>query len=146
MFKNFAAALVPMVVLGRGTNDGTSAENATEIELIPNKLKLFTYNQNIAGIDVFRGDLSYKTDSSDGQYSEFVEYGFCFRPSAEGSALPSSNWDCMQARTQVNMSKIATLFTVQDKRFSGTPASGSSPFVSIPDKDSKITEDASKNW
>jgi len=66
MFKNFAAALVPIVILGRGTNDGTSAENATEIELIPNKLKLFTYNQNIAGIDVFRGDLSYKTGSSDG--------------------------------------------------------------------------------
>jgi hypothetical protein len=52
----------------------------------------------------------------------------------------------MQARTQVNMTKIATLFTLQDKRFSGAPASGSSPFVSISDKDAKSTEDASKNW
>lgn len=66
MLKNFATALIPVFVLGRGNGDGTSAENATEIELIPNKLRLYTYNQNISGVDVFQGDLSYTADSSAG--------------------------------------------------------------------------------
>ena len=44
MIKTFAAALAPIVVLARGTGDGSSQENAAEIELIPGALKLYTYN------------------------------------------------------------------------------------------------------
>ena len=59
MLKSFAAAIAPVVVLGRGNNDGTSAENAFEVELIPGKLTLYTYNQDNAGTDEFHGDLTY---------------------------------------------------------------------------------------
>ena len=64
MLKSFAAAIAPIVVLGRGENDGTSAENAYEVELIPGFLTLYTYNQDNAGVDEFHGDLSYKTPSN----------------------------------------------------------------------------------
>jgi hypothetical protein len=59
MLKSFAAALAPVIVLGRGTNDGTSADNAFETVLIPDALILYTYNVANDGVDEFHGDLSY---------------------------------------------------------------------------------------
>jgi len=85
MLKTVYVAFAPLFAFGRGTGDGTSPENAYEIELLPGSLKLFTYNINNAGTDELQGDLWYGTTSNAAQYSEFVEYGFCFRLSAEGT-------------------------------------------------------------
>ena len=37
MFRSFVAALVPYAVLARGDNDGTSYENAYNVEMIGNE-------------------------------------------------------------------------------------------------------------
>ena len=107
MMKLLALLLVdaPVVVLGRGTNDGASAPNAYEIELLPG-LKLFTFNQiNFNNsTDELHGDLVFETTSVLGQYNLNVEYGYCIRPSAEGSGIPSTTWDCLSARTGVDPS------------------------------------------
>ena len=35
MYKNFAASLIPAIVVARGTGDGSSFDNAAETWLIP---------------------------------------------------------------------------------------------------------------
>jgi len=47
MLKTSAIAIVPIFAFGasRGNGNGDSFENAVEVELITNKLKLFIYNQ-----------------------------------------------------------------------------------------------------
>lgn len=103
MLKTFAAAIVPIAVLGRGTNDGSSFENAAEIDLIPNVLRLFTYNQK-GDTDELAGDLFY-TATAATAYNMFVEYGFCIRPSTVAPAavnVAATSWDCMRARTSVD--------------------------------------------
>jgi len=94
--------VVPIVVLSRGLHDGSSALNAYEIELMPG-LKLFTFNQiNFNNsTDELHGDLSFETTSA-GQYNLNVEYGFCMRPSAEGTATAGTSWDCLSVRTAVD--------------------------------------------
>jgi len=82
MLKSFAAAITPIVVLGRGTNDGASEVNAYEVDLIKDVLTLYTYNINNDGVDEFHGDLSYKSPTTYGEYLAEVEFGCCFRKSA----------------------------------------------------------------
>jgi hypothetical protein len=59
MLKTFAAAIFPATVLGRGAGNGTSKEDAYEVELIPDILKLYTYNNDEMGTDEFHGDIWY---------------------------------------------------------------------------------------
>ena len=44
MYKNFAASLIPAIVVARGNGDGSSKDNASEVWLIPGQLKLEAYN------------------------------------------------------------------------------------------------------
>ena len=101
MYRNFAASMILAIAVARGTRDGSSMENAAEIWLIPNLLKLETYNQlnQISMADEFHGDLIVgappaepSTPTENGidppppspptpvTYGMFVEYGFCARP------------------------------------------------------------------
>ena len=105
MFKTITAALAPIAVFGRGTGSGVSVENAGEVELIPGKLILYTYNEDNAGTDEFHGDLWYGTDATK-TYTEFVDYGYCIRLPSSTETV-STKWDCMQVRTQVNPTKLA---------------------------------------
>ena len=67
MKRIFAPSILFAAVKARGTGDGSSEQNAAEVELIPGRLRLETYNQNIAGIDNLRGNLWFgRTSSSDG--------------------------------------------------------------------------------
>ena len=112
MIKTFAIALAPIFALGanRGNGNGDSFENSIEVELIPNKLSLYIYNQWSGTTDEIHGDLSWTVETvestkeplADDQFNEYVEYGFCIRPDltdADGDSI----WDCMRARTGVNI-------------------------------------------
>jgi len=57
MLEIFGASVLFFLAEARGTGNGSSTENATEVELIPGTLKLFTYNENSAGKDMLNGDL-----------------------------------------------------------------------------------------
>ena len=61
MYKNFAASLLPAIVVARGTGDGSSIDNAAETWLIPGWLMLASYNQfnPAAAVDEFHGDLVF---------------------------------------------------------------------------------------
>ena len=92
MIKIFAKALAPIVVFSRGTGDGTSWENATEIELLSGgtsavgtSLKLYIYNSFNGSTDELQGDLSYTMIYPVGAFNMYVEMGFCFRPTAVGT-------------------------------------------------------------
>ena len=66
MLNIFAASVLFAAIQAKGTGDGSSKQNAAEVELIPGKLKLFTYNENNAGIDMLHGDLWFgRTGNSD---------------------------------------------------------------------------------
>ena len=100
MLKKSAAAFSPILVLGRGTGDGNSFENAFEVELIPDVLKLYTYNElSKDGItDEVHGNLWYGAPSAAASYSVNVEYGFCIKPSAiahAGVIRSTNKWDCI---------------------------------------------------
>ena len=158
MLKAFAAALAPIVVLGRGLGDGTSQENAGEIELIPagtttgTSLKLYTYNMVNTGIDELHGDLSYTMTSKTGAMDNDIEMGFCFRPSAATGATASTKWDCQRVRTNVDPkntnSDYQTKFDHLDLYWTGaTPPSTPIPAAQlIKDDDSATVDDQGKNW
>ena len=57
MLDIFAALILFAAVQARGTGDGSSMQNAAEVELIPGELKLFTYNENNDGVDMLHGEL-----------------------------------------------------------------------------------------
>ena len=100
MLKKLAATFSPIFVLGRGTGDGNSFENAFEVELIPDVLKLYTYNElNKDGItDEVHGNLWYGASSAAASYSVNVEYGFCIKPSSithAGAIHTTTKWDCL---------------------------------------------------
>ena len=105
MLKTFAAAFSPIIVLGRGNDDGSSYENAFEVELIPDVLILNTYNQLNGKTDEIQGDFYYEADSTAVSYYMYVEYGFCIKPSTVAPAAVNTittKWDCMQVRTSVD--------------------------------------------
>ena len=155
MIKTFAAALAPIVVLGRGNNTGTSQEDAAEIELIPagsltgTSLKLYTYNMNNAGTDELHGDLSYTCKTSNCALENNIEMGFCFRPSAATGAAPSTKWDCQRVRTVVNTKSTdeayPTKFDLLDMSWVGATVPTTLPPL-ISDSDSATIDDQSKNW
>ena len=66
MYKNFAASIIAAIAVARGNRDGSSMENAADIWLIPNLLKLESYNQfnPITMSDEFHGDLILGAGSS----------------------------------------------------------------------------------
>ena len=149
MLKIFCAFIVPIFVIGRGIGDGSSYENAFEIELIPNVLRLFTYNEKGA-TDELHGDLWYAATALTA-YNMYVEYGFCIRPSTVVPAAvttAASIWDCMLARTNVDPTlfakdaAFATTFELQDRWISAAPATGATTVVTKPDTDSS----ASLSW
>ena len=115
MYKKFAAcSTISTVVVTRGIGDGSSMENASETWLIPGQLMLASYNQfnTITGVDEFHGDLIVEAGppAADGMtspivsYGMFLDYGFCFRPSApDVTTPPIDSWDCMQVKTGVDL-------------------------------------------
>ena len=132
MYKNFAASIIAAIAVARGNRDGSSMENAAEIWLIPNLLKLESYNQFnlITMSDEFHGDLIVgvppaepSTPTKDGieppppspptpvTYGMFVEYGFCARPKADDDDTPINNWDCVNIRTGVDPAKFTATST-----------------------------------
>jgi hypothetical protein len=157
MLKAFAAALAPIVVLGRGLGDGTSQDNAGEIELIPagtitgTSLKLYTYNMNNAGTDELHGDLSYTMTSKTGAMDNDIEMGFCFRPSAATGATASTKWDCQRVRTLVDtkstdVTVYPTKFDFLDQYWTGSTVPTTIPTNFVNDADSATVDDQGKNW
>ena len=98
MGRIFAPSILFAAVKARGTGDGSSVQNAAEVELIPGRLKLWTYNENIAGIDTLRGNLWFgRTANFDDykfEYRRYVEYGACFRQITSQTDI-DAKWDCM---------------------------------------------------
>ena len=76
----FAASLIAGAALGRGTDDGSSLQNAHETTLLDENhaytLKLYTYNTWTNGKPEIRGELEmiHKSQSIGVEYKEF---GFC---------------------------------------------------------------------
>ena len=103
MLRTLVAVILPLVVFGRGTGNGSSNENAAEIDLISGVLRLFIYNQK-GTTDELHGDLWYAATAATA-YNMYVEYGFCIRPSIVAPAavtVAAKTWDCMQAQTNVD--------------------------------------------
>ena len=126
MLNIFAASVLFAAVQAKGTGDGSSMQNAAEVELIPGKLKLFTYNENNAGIDMLHGSLQYgrtaNVDENKIEFRRYVEYGACI-------SLKNiyAQWDCMQVRTTWDYNTVVNdpnnphRFTIKDKYFRGIP-------------------------
>lgn len=94
MFKSFAAALIPAIIVAKGTGDGTSQDNALTIELmnVPIDLsskgsKVFTLNtynkREVNGVDEFHGDTNMMLT---GRISKPQVYGWCMERTAKVDA------------------------------------------------------------
>ena len=158
--------MILAIAVARGTRDGSSMENAAEIWLIPNLLKLETYNQlnQISMADEFHGDLivgagPFLEKTEDGlttgtdplppvTYGKFIQYGFCARRSVPIGVVANVNWDCINVNTGVDpaeftaTSTYASDFQVED--FQGTEADGD--FRIDSDADATENMDPAKNW
>ena len=149
MYKNFAASLIPAIAVTRGTGDGSSIDNASEVQLIPNLLKLETFNKfnPITMADEFHGNLIVGAVFPL-NYGKFVQYGFCARRSVPVSINPILNWDCINVRTGVDPAELTTTpsyasnFQVED--FNG--AQDTSGVLINTDSDATTKTDPSKNW
>ena len=80
MFKTFIAALVPAAVLARGTDDGSSAENAHTSFMIDNAgkgIQTWVHTWNVLADDgstQLWGDTEIKINQD---YFNDFSYGFC---------------------------------------------------------------------
>ena len=77
----FAASMIAGVALGRGTNDGSSIDNAHEATLLEGAdhgytLKLYTYNTQSGGYNQLHGELEM-THNAQSIGVEYKEFGFC---------------------------------------------------------------------
>ena len=100
MFKTFCSALFAAVAFARGTNDGTSQENATEYRLLdePNvSMTLYSYNSDNGGVQELHGDLEITSNGHN--WLENIAYGFCI-------GMETGGWDCLRAETRVSSDKI----------------------------------------
>ena len=79
MYRTFAASILAAITMARGTGDGSSKENASEVKLIDTDkiaTTLYTYNERIGYHDELRVEVKWETKP--GQVSEnSLEYGFC---------------------------------------------------------------------
>jgi hypothetical protein len=100
MLKTFSAAALAAVAIAKGSNDGTSQENAVTTTLMEAdgiKIVINSYNADNNGTQEIHGDLAL---TSTGTFN-YVVYGFCI-------GFESVNkWDCMRVKTDLNATKIA---------------------------------------
>ena len=102
MFKTFSAAILAAVAIARGKNDGTSQDNAMEMQLIDDaavSMTIYSYNSDNAGTQEIHGDLEIATKGN-GWYENIV-FGFCIGQETAG-------WDCLRAEAGVNADEIAS--------------------------------------
>ena len=146
MIRYLIALVLVTVVLGRGNSDGSSRENAFEVELIDNEnytLKLYSYNsrnEDNGDVNELHGDIKMVTKEGK-SISDRLEYGWCLQMNDQDSM-----WDCMRIRTFLNPDRASTnvawasTFTIED--FHTRFPSG----VLVPDTDVNILDNKDKNW
>ena len=84
MIRYLITLVLVTVVLGRGNSDGSSRENAFEVELIDNEnytLKLYSYNsrnEDNEDVNELHGDIKMVT-KEDKYISDRLEYGWCLQ-------------------------------------------------------------------
>ena len=78
MYRIFAASILAAITMARGTGDGSSKANASEVKLIDTGIvsTLYTYNERSDGNDELHVEVKWETKP--GLPSENnLEYGFC---------------------------------------------------------------------
>ena len=87
MFKTFIAAMVPVAVLARGTNDGSSAENANTSFMIDNSgdgIQTWVHTWNVLADDGVTWQLWGDTEAKFTKAkSNALSFGFCMANAAE---------------------------------------------------------------
>ena len=100
MYRTFAASILAAITMARGTGDGASKENATEVKLIDAEnvaTTLYTYNvREINGNDTLHAELMFEVKAGK-NYGANLEYGFCVEYDAA-----NAKWDCASIRTNLD--------------------------------------------
>lgn len=144
MFKSFAlAAIAPLAVLGKGTNDGSSRENARTVTLMDDttagtrKMDLSLYNVANGTIDELHLDLDYTfTEQSKNQ-----RFGWCFAETG------TEKWDCFVVRTDLAIGAFPDpTFIVEDFVYNGAQSALTKDTFTSLSKDTSADAGPLENW
>ena len=93
MLRTFAASLLAVAAMGKGSGDGFLRVNSFEVVLVDDvnvTMTLYIYNARNGDIDELHGDVDVVT-KADKDIPNFMEYGFCVK-SQDAQTEPA--WDC----------------------------------------------------
>ena len=100
IYRTFAASILAAVTMARGTGDGTSRANASELKLYDlgyQATTLYSYMKYNNGIDEHFIELKF--ESTQGRFITNLEFGFCY---IYEEFEQQNDWWCTNVRTNLS--------------------------------------------